>query len=461
MVLIALLVGVIASFPAGVRAEDAPEEPAKSKSPLADVVKAANDAAMEEAAKKEQEKEAKEAAAKAKAKPEEVKPGESEEVGPTTKPGVVRKPHKVEYETREGLGKPAASDPKTDVPVPPGGPTTLPSTKQAAAAMANRQDAERRAQRLTRIATAVERLKKEANDLDDFDKVTDPPYFQRPHPAISGFAPDMALDTLRRMLDPFTGNDYRDTYIRWHLMHVVKNGSPEDKEEMGKALVRLIAMMPLELHYAEKPDHRYEPPDIAGRYFALVNSQLRTIGYPPFQRQIGAPEVYKYVTAEEAEKIKANLIEAETLRDKFKTIVDVGAQQWNHRIRYVNWFIRQYRGEVIYAILQTGDPEMFKLVLATIDRHAKSKSGIAMDLLTYMYLAAFDGVLNLYTPEVLLEGSRTLEGSARAMEGFQNYGGYVRNFADYAFHMIYILRDGGGFVDIKEITNQPTRKRRF
>jgi hypothetical protein len=372
----------------------------------------------------------------------------------------------VEYETRASTGKPPASDPKTDVPVKTDTPTTLPGTvksaaTQASAAMKNREEGEHYRQRQARLAAAVEHLKKEANDMDDFDKVTDPPYFQRPHPALAQWNPDMALDTLRRMTQPFTGNEYRDTYIRWHLMEVIKHGTQEDKEEMGKALIKLISIMPDELHAVEKPDHRFEPPDIAARFHSLWNSQVRTIGYPPFQRQVVAPEVYKYVSADEAAQIQKNLAEAETLRDKFKTIIDIGARQWNERIRQINWFIRQYRGELIYAVLQTGDPEMFKLVMATIDRHARRKSGIAMDLLTYMYLAAFDGVLNLYTPEVLLEGSKQLEASARAMEGFQNYGGYVRNFGDYAFHMIYILRDGGGFVDIKEVQNMPTRKRRL
>ncbi|MCX5660392.1 MAG: hypothetical protein NTW19_11805 [Planctomycetota bacterium] len=321
-------------------------------------------------------------------------------------------------------------------------PTTRPATSRPADSIA-------RTERATRISKAIEVLVQEAQSLDDFKNENPRLTFSRPHPVLSTWGPDMAIDTLDRMIQNFTGNEFRDTYIRWHLMAVVKKAAPADRRATGSRLVQLIKMMPGPLAAAGRPDHHYEPPEIASKYFSLANSGLRTVGYPPFQRQVGPPESYKYMDAATAAKTQANLEEAAKLRDKFHIVIDKAAQAWNSRIGAVNYYIREYRGELIYALLLTGDPNIAKLVMNEIDRQVKGKSGIGFDLLAYVYLAAFDKALNAYDQPTLNEMSNILEGTARAADEYVSYGGQTRNFAQYSFHLIYMLKDGGGFIDAK------------
>lgn len=327
-----------------------------------------------------------------------------------------------------------------------GGATTQPAARPATTRSA---ESAQRTERATRMAKAIEVLVAEARQLDDFKNENPRLTFTRPHPVLSTWGPDMALDTLDRMIQDFTSNEFRDTYIRWHLMAVVKKAAPADRKATGSRLVQLIKMMPGPLTAQGRSDHYYEPADIASKYFSLANSGLRTVGYPPFQRQIGPPESYKYMDAATAARVQANLEEAAKLRDKFHIVVDKAAQAWNSRINAVNYYIREYRGELIYSLLLTGDPAIAKLVMNEIDRQVKTKSGIGFDLLAYVYVAAFDKALNVYDQKTLDDMSNILEGTARGADEYVSYGGQTRNFAQYAFHLIYMLKDGGGFIDAK------------
>lgn len=291
------------------------------------------------------------------------------------------------------------------------------------------------------IDRAVIELIKEANDLDDIEKPDAKPYFSRPHPVISTLGNEVSLQALDRMLLPFTTNEYRDTYIRWHLMSIVNRTSAADRKATGPKLLALLKAMPGPLDAKTRPERRYEPEEIANKYFSLINSATRVVGYPPFQRQIGPPEVYKYVKPEEIARIKANLAEVELLKDKFKTIVDQKAVQWNNRIRQVNYIVRLYRGELIYAIIQTGDPQMLAIVFTEIDKQARLKNGIAFDLLAYVYLATFDGVMELYPAGTLKLAAQQLNLTAGATNAYIKYGGTTRNFGDYAFHLVAMLNE--------------------
>lgn len=317
-------------------------------------------------------------------------------------------------------------------------------------------------ERAAKLEEALKPLIAEAVDLDKIEKPKAPAVFSRPHPALRGFGPDMAMDCLNRMMQPFVGGqgaEYRDSYIRWHLMWVVKQASQDDRRRMGSRLVQLINMMPPALNIPGREWLRYEPPEIASRYHSLINSGNIVTGYPPFQRVVGPPESYKYMDADKVAKIKANLEEAETLKGKFKAIVDADAQAFNGRVSNLNYVIRQYRGELIYSLLLTGDPEMARRVATEIERQARAKSGVALDLLAYVYLACFEGALDLYDKDTLKAMSQTIKGAAIAMDGYTSYGGQTRNFADYAFHLIYMLEDGGGFIKPHESQSEEYRRR--
>jgi hypothetical protein len=320
------------------------------------------------------------------------------------------------------------------------------------------------------IKAAVDQLILEAKEVDNFEKINkNPPVFSRPHPLLKNFTPAMAVDTLNRVMLPMTGNEYRDTYIRWHLMWAIKKIDDADRRPTGARLVELFKQMPAALTVAGRSEGNWEPLDIYQKYQAMVGGQPSAnvvIGYPPFQRVIGPPASFKQLPAGAEAKYKQD-VEAYTKRvaeaqklygGKFKYIRDEGGIAFNHRLRAMSDIMRHYRGELIYEIIQSGDPEIGKLVMSEVARLAKAKNGIAFDLLSYLYLACFDGALNHYDQSALTQMSQILEQGARASEGYVSYGGQQRNFADSAFHLIEMLKDGGGFIEPERIAGPAPRR---
>lgn len=306
-----------------------------------------------------------------------------------------------------------------------------------------------------RIADAVATLIKEANALETVSEgVT--PRFTRPHPAMSTWGSEMALPVLSRMNQPLTGNDYRDTYIRWHLMWVVKKVDDADRSQMSQRLVRLVKEMPGPLNIKGRREVTHEPVEAYQAWHKAYYSLRIVKGYPPFQQYVNPPESLKELGGD----APARWAEAQRLRGTFKTIVDKDAVTFNRLVRQMNWIIRQYRGELIYSMMQTGDPAMFRLIFSEIDKRARAKDGIAFDLMAYLYLAAFDGLMELYEPSLLTELSQQLEKTARGSDEYVDYAKRKRNFGDYAFHMIYMLRDGASFAGREDITKSPVSKKR-
>ena len=304
--------------------------------------------------------------------------------------------------------------------------------------------------RLAAVNEAVAAMSIEAREIGEYMLSEHPPVWHRPHGAIRNLGPRDAMVVLERMLRPMTGNDYADTYIRWHLMHVVNRASAADRRETGERLVRLIQMMPGPIEVEILPEARDEPPEIGAEYRMLINRNTVVVGYPPYQRTIWPPQSHRFMVGERLAAAEADYARAMELKDKFVVIPDPIAIARNRRVRMRNWVVRQYRGELVYALIQTGDPEMLRLVFAEVDRQAKLGNGVALDLLTFVYLAAFDGALNRYDAALLIEVSQMLDKTARAHDRYQRYAGQSRNFGDYAFHLIEMLRDGGGFIQPAE-----------
>jgi hypothetical protein len=333
-----------------------------------------------------------------------------------------------------------------------------------------------KAKRTALINKAVDQLKLEALALDDFKALptaANTPKFARPHPLIKDFTEDMCLDVLDRMAQNFTGNEYRDTYIRWHLLWALDKATIDDRSEMGKRLVALIKRIPGNIKVEGRREWYYDPQEAYDAWHKVVGNPPDgrvVIGFPPFQRVLAVPESLKYMTGDQKAKYegdaaayKQRVEDNKALEEKWKRVIDQAAIAFNARVRNMNYIIRQYRGELLYYLIKCGDPEMAKLVAREIAKQAQAKNPIAFDMLAYLYKASFEGALNLYDQATLNDMSTTLEGAGRAMEslGYVDYGGQKRNFTDYVFHMVKMLKDGGGFIDAKEITTDPlTRKRK-
>lgn len=334
------------------------------------------------------------------------------------------------------------------VVVPAGGAGE--STEQDAARASDEAEAGRatpavkkhvRESRQARIEEALAELIPEAEGLGKFQGGKVIPYFKRPHAALGALEPDMANEVAERMLRPFAGNVYEDTFVRWHLMHVVKSASPADRRHLGPTLVKLVKKMPGPLEISERPEWKWVPLHIGRRWYDIYTSLRVVIGYPPYQDRINPPASFEYMSTAQRIKAEPRWKEALELHKQFETVTEHESIAFNQRIQEVNWIVRQYRGELIYMMFWTGDPKMAELLVSEIGKQARFQNGIALDLVSFWYLAAFDGALEIYEPALLHELSRDLEQIARNHNRWFEYKLRQRNLADYSFHLIQMLRD--------------------
>ncbi len=291
------------------------------------------------------------------------------------------------------------------------------------------------------IEEAAEKLIADSALLEQYKLESGGPHLSRPHPAISTWGPQMVEPMLQRMRKSFTKNEYRDTYIRWHMMEVVKRVPQGELGEAAQVLVELVDKMPPPLSVEARPEWYDKPAEIGSRHRSLVASAGVAVGIPPFEKYFSPPDSYQYMNEQQKADAEAAYAEALALEGQFETIHDDDAKAFNKRVGFVNWVVRQYRGELIYALMWTGDRQVGLKIMAAIDRHARSGSRLALDLLQFLYQAAYEGALELYDRETRNDMSKRLLRTAKATEGWVSYGNQSRNFGDFSFHMIYLLKD--------------------
>ncbi len=318
------------------------------------------------------------------------------------------------------------------------------------------------------VEKLVKQLIAEAEQLDVFEKPSPRPVFTRPHRMVRDMSVDLAPTMLKRMTGKLTGNDYRDTYIRWHMIWLVNEMLDDafasyrqtflatgDREfsippDTSDRIVRLIKAMPGPLQYTFRNTTRWVPPDIAGRYFRLVNQVRVTVGFPPFERTYHGRAALAHVDGATKARFEAILKEAAELRKQISPIVDKELRARNHIARHMNRIVREYRGDLVYAAVKSGDTGTLRLVIDEVGRQVGKDQQIGYDLMAYVYLAAFTGSLSLYDEDTLSDVRRKLDSIARASDEFRrvkigqkpapNYlVPKVRNFADYSYHMREIL----------------------
>jgi hypothetical protein len=140
-----------------------------------------------------------------------------------------------------------------------------------------------------------------------------------------------------------------------------------------------------------------------------VNACVVVTGFPPFQTVIGPPASFATMDADKRKKCEAMYAEALTLQNKFTTIVDREAQIWNNYLGWIWWMHRQYRGELAYVMIQSGDNKMFEAVIEEIGRYAKPNPGICEDLILFMNAAWMNGELAQYDKAELKRVSKALK----------------------------------------------------
>lgn len=310
---------------------------------------------------------------------------------------------------------------------------------------------------------AIDTLKAEAADLFELEKETATrPHFARPHPALKIFDETASDEVLGRMNGRFTGKEVEDTYVRWHLMWVYEKKSLDDRYNDGKDLLQLIRRVedPPGLGVGEREEYAYEPRDLWAKYRSLMSgpgTPQIVVGYPPFQKIISGQAALDQMSPERQAAYAKSVAQAEINRKlaaeifpKLKRVDFPANVEFNKRLRrardrlwHVQHIIRQYRGELIYALLKTGNPEMLDRIGEEIERSLKAKSRTAFDMMSFVYLAAFDGVLDRFEVSDRARFGKALERVARQHQEYTDYGPpYPRNFADYAFTAIMSMQLG-------------------
>ena len=297
------------------------------------------------------------------------------------------------------------------------------------------------------IDRALEQLMREAQSLDKSDNGSSTPVPHRPAGAVAQIPTSAAGAVLQRMAGKLTGDDFRDTYIRWQLMDVVNRADAATLAKNSNQLAALLQALPSAMKTGYKQEYRYEPPEIAARWWKLWHESKYLDGYPPFQREYHGRDALNNAKGAEKERLKPIVEEMERLRPQFKQIPDHDAIAFNRRLDQLNFLHRQYGGELVYALLRTGDPRLFEIAFNEAGRHASQRQLIAFDLLAYAYLAYLNGELNVYDAKTLSQAGSKLLQTATPLDGFKAYRvgdkepwWGTRNYADYAYHLVRLLR---------------------
>ena len=90
---------------------------------------------------------------------------------------------------------------------------------------------------------------------------------------------------------------------------------------------------------------------------------------------------------------KAMWAEALTLVGKFKVIDSPQNVAYNYRMIYMNWIIREYRGELLYDLAAQDDPRALERIIDAIVAAAATDPVRATDFASFLNKAYFDGML--------------------------------------------------------------------
>lgn len=301
-----------------------------------------------------------------------------------------------------------------------------------------------------RLQATLQALKTEAGLIDNLSTGSPKPRFTRPHPALRSLGADMAIPVLIEMSRRLDSNDYRDTFIKWHLMYVVKKADRADRRAVADRLTRLLKEMPGQIKVGRREPYDDQPEEIAEKYWKLWSESAVRTGYPPFVKTYHGRDAIQYVRADKKAEWTKMADELERLRKLWTRVPNRENIKFNSRVTEVKFIVRQYRGELIYEMLRTNDPKVLRLISDAIERNVKAKQTTAFDLLTYVYAATTDGVLSGFEQTDLEDFGRDIKRVARSSEGyaifqtsedFSPYKNRKRDFADYAFHLINMLEN--------------------
>lgn len=291
---------------------------------------------------------------------------------------------------------------------------------------------------------------------------------RRPHAAISPLSSEMGVMLLQEMTRDFTGNEYANAYVRYHLMPVVEGMIEEhfrrvvfaeqrDKklpDIVADQLERLIGDAPLERMPGMHVRVVREPAELWRRYQELRQQTRITVGTPPFQRTLWENEALRFATGEEKQRIQIALEQMREIGPKITFERDQLAHLYNLRIGNFNEAARVYFGDLLSALVASGSDETFALFASTMDSLlSDNNQHVAYDLLDVFYASVFKGHLRLYSDGQLERFQSRLEQLGRKYSAYrdvhlgdeklrfnlQGVRDLRRSFYDASFHLRRLL----------------------
>ncbi len=237
-----------------------------------------------------------------------------------------------------------------------------------------------------------------------FNTTADGFQYFRPHPLVEKLAPGQELEILEKLSGSLTGDPIRDSYIRFHLLHPVVSS---DQKMPGAPFQKLHGILPRDTGFAYREHITFDPVDVYREYIRLMDDCRVMVGFPPFQKRVDPPESFQYMTDAQRKDAEAKWERAKSL--KFTRNVDAVADEWNKRVSWTPWMLRQVRGEAALYMVRSGEPKMLQAVIQLIAGSMTSDRQQALDYLAFLNAAYFNGYLKQYSPAVLKQTAQALK----------------------------------------------------
>ncbi len=315
----------------------------------------------------------------------------------------------------------------------------------------------------TRVDAAFERLIAEAKELGTLKVPEHRAVFTRPHRVVRELEPGDGTEVLRRLDGKLVGDLYGDTYIRWHLLPVVHDwlhkravDSTDDPlpADSIKALRHLFEDMPAEAKTRFESPLSKEGKRIESRLVGLRSQTTVIVGVPPFEKRYSGRAALPHMTPSARRRAEPIVKQLEALQNQLKQMRSREVDKLNERYREMAKAFREYRGDLAYAMVQTGEGKALGDVGSAVVLLIRKRQRAGFDLMRSTYRAMHDGYLGRYDDRALGLLRTKLRKAAAGAQKYERYNRgdealpthvrpKMRSFGVYAAHLIGLLESPG------------------
>lgn len=308
-----------------------------------------------------------------------------------------------------------------------------------------------------KLDAVIRRLVAETSDPDILSQHDG---WQRPHRVMASWDADMGQAALQRIGESFTGDDAADVYVRWHLMYPINlmlgrrfeafrhEGKHEASGDVVRKLFPVFDMIPLDRRPWADPKST-EARAAQDRLDELYELTRVRVGIPPFERTYSGEAALPHMKPQQRRAAQPHIEEIQTIK---RTLAgdDMQTVEGNAVSNRLSDYGRDLRGELVRAMLLSGDPEAPSVVMREVAHQLDARQRAAFDEMDYVYLAGREGCFALYDTRTLNESRRLLNRMTRQyaavftpLRGDKQVPSYIapprRSFADLAFHLSMLL----------------------